>query len=155
PDVHRVHSGQVVADVRELAPKEGISPPPVEVEDVHRFTSAPNAEAAGLGPSQRMIVWDTLLDGRFTPRQIRFVVAHELGHVARRHLWKGFAWYALFVLPVALLLMLATRRHGGMANPQAVPLALLVLVVLQLAGRPLQAAISRHIESEADWMALQ
>jgi STE24 endopeptidase len=155
PDVHRVHSGQVVADVRELAPKEGISPPPVEIEDVHKFTTAPNAEAVGLGPSQRMIVWDTLLDGRFTPREIRFVVAHELGHLARRHLWKGFAWYALFVLPVATVLLLATRRRGGMADPQAVPLALFVLVAIQLAGQPLQAAISRHIESEADWMALQ
>jgi STE24 endopeptidase len=42
-----------------------------------------------------------------------------------------------------------------MAEPAAVPLGLFVLVVLQLLALPLQAAISRHIEAEADWVALQ
>ena len=40
-----------------------------------------------------------------------------------------------------------------MAEPAAVPLALFVLVALQLVALPLQAAISRHIEGEADWIA--
>jgi Zn-dependent protease with chaperone function len=42
-----------------------------------------------------------------------------------------------------------------MAEPAAVPLGLFVLVALQLLALPLQAAISRHIEGEADWVALQ
>ena len=42
-----------------------------------------------------------------------------------------------------------------MANPAAVPLSLFVLVVLSLASLPLQNAISRHLEEEADWMALE
>ncbi len=42
-----------------------------------------------------------------------------------------------------------------MANPAAVPLSLFVLVVLSLASLPLQNAISRHMEEEADWMALE
>jgi STE24 endopeptidase len=155
PATHRLHDGPVVADVRELAPKEGIDPPPVVVEDVHRETTAPNAEATGFGPSRRVVVWDTLLDGRFSPAEIRFVLAHELGHLARRHLWKALGWYTLFALPGAMLIALATRRRGGMAEPEAVPLGLLVLVVLGLASQPVQAEITRHIEAEADWMALQ
>ena len=35
------------------------------------------------------------------------------------------------------------------------PLALFVLVVLGLLALPLQNAISRHMEAEADWMALR
>ena len=35
------------------------------------------------------------------------------------------------------------------------PLALFVLTALALAAQPLQAALSRHMESEADWMALR
>jgi STE24 endopeptidase len=42
-----------------------------------------------------------------------------------------------------------------MGEPAAVPLALLALVVLELLALPLQNAISRHMESEADWRALQ
>ena len=42
-----------------------------------------------------------------------------------------------------------------MGEPEAVPLALLVLVVLGLLALPLQNAISRHMEAEADWLALQ
>ena len=32
-------------------------------------TSLPNAETEGIGPSRRVVLWDTLLDGRFTPRR--------------------------------------------------------------------------------------
>jgi STE24 endopeptidase len=51
--------------------------------------------------------------------------------------------------------MRITRRRGGMGEPEAVPLALLGLVVLGLLALPLQNAISRHLEAEADWMALR
>jgi STE24 endopeptidase len=118
-------------------------------------TSAANAFSVGIGPSRRVVLWSTLLDGRFGERQVRFVLAHEYGHQARRHIPKGIAWYALFALPGAYLIARATRRRGGMAEPAAVPLSLLVLVVLQLAGLPLQNVVSRRIETEADWMALR
>jgi STE24 endopeptidase len=42
-----------------------------------------------------------------------------------------------------------------MYRPEAVPLALLVLIAVQVATIPLQNLVSRHIESEADWIALQ
>ena len=51
--------------------------------------------------------------------------------------------------------MLATRRRGGMGAPEAVPLALLVVAVFQLATAPLANHISRRMEAEADWKALQ
>src|SRR5439155_1285731 len=95
------------------------------------------------------------LNGRFATRELRFVLAHELGHLARNHLWKGLAWYALFALPGAAAIAVATRGRGGMKEPAAVPLALFVLTALALAAQPLQAALSRHMESEADWMALR
>ena len=129
---------------------------PVVVEDVRDATSVPNAEAAGIGPSRRIVLFDTLVDGdRFTQPELRFVLAHEIGHIARGHIWKSVGWFALFAFPGAFLLSLAVRRRGGMREPTAVPLALLVLVVLGLLALPLQNAISRHMEAEADWMALR
>ena len=42
-----------------------------------------------------------------------------------------------------------------MREPAAVPLALLVLVVLQLLALPVQNAVTRNMEAEADWVALE
>ena len=134
---------------------EGVPHTPVVVQPVHDVTRVPNAEAEGIGPSRRVVLWDTLVDGRFTERELDVVVAHELGHLARHHIWKDVGWYALFAFPGAWAIAFVTRRHGGMAQPAAIPLSLLVLVVLGLLATPLQNAISRHMEAEADWMALR
>jgi STE24 endopeptidase len=114
-----------------------------------------NAFAAGIGPSRRVVLWDTLLGGRVPERQVEVVLAHELGHHSSRHIPKGLAWYALFALPGTFLIARATRRRGGMAAAEAVPVGLLVVAVLQLAAQPAQAWISRRMEAEADWKALQ
>jgi STE24 endopeptidase len=82
-------------------------------------------------------------------------MAHELGHLAHDHIWKDVGWYALFAFPGTFLIARITRSRGGMARPGAVPLSLLALVVLNLLALPLQNAISRHMEAEADWSALQ
>jgi STE24 endopeptidase len=154
PATHPLRDRTLAADVRRRARREGLSGVPVEVQEVHTFTTAPNAEATGLGGTRRIVLWDTLLDGRFSRPEIRLVVAHEIAHLARNHLPKLIAWYALFAVPGAYLIALATRRRGGMYEPRAVPLGLFVLVALQLAATPLQSAITRHVEAEADWVAL-
>jgi STE24 endopeptidase len=115
----------------------------------------PNAFATGLGPSRRVFLWKPIVDPPFTPRMDRFVLAHELGHLAHNHIWKSIGWYALFAFPLAFLLALATRRRGGMGVAAAVPLAIFVYVVLQLVALPLQNVVTRHLEAEADWSALR
>ena len=115
----------------------------------------PNAFATGLGASRRVFLWKPILERPFTPRVDRFVLAHELGHLAHTHIWKGVGWYALLAFPLAYLLSLVARRRGGMGVPEAVPLVLLAYVILQLAASPLQNVVSRHMEAEADWSALR
>jgi STE24 endopeptidase len=155
PDVHPLRSAPQLADARALARREGVAGTRVEVQDVARFTTAPNAEAVGFGSTRRVILWDTLLDGRFSRRQLRIVMAHELGHVSRDHPLKAVGWLALFLLPALGLIALATRRRGGLARPEAVPVALFVLIALNVVTMPLRNVVSRHVEAEADWIALQ
>jgi STE24 endopeptidase len=154
PNLHALRDPQVAADARQLAEAEGIPGTPVRVQNTRNLGGAPNAEAAGLGPSKRVIVWDTLLK-RFRAAQIRVVLAHEFGHLSRDHLWKGLAWAALLLLPIALVVELVTRGRGGLYEPTAVPLAVFVVVALLFCVTPLQTAFSRRLESEADWVALQ
>jgi STE24 endopeptidase len=152
---HRLQDPQLRAAASRFERAEGVPKTPIVVESVRDATSLPNAEAAGIGPSRRVILWDTLVDGRFSERELNVVVAHELGHLARHHIWKDVGWYALFAFPGAWAISRLTRRRGGMARPAAVPFSLLVLVVLGLVALPAQNAISRHMEAEADWMALR
>jgi STE24 endopeptidase len=140
-------------EAEQLAEEEGLPPIPVRIQEVDSWES-PNAAATGLGPTRRIIVWNTLVDS-FARDEVRVVLAHEIGHHAKNHLWKGIAWYALFALPGAFLIAWAAKRRGGMREPAAVPLALLVFVVLQFLALPALNATTRNMEAEADWVALE
>lgn len=142
-------------DARIYAQRQDTKPIKVVVEEVSEDTSLPNAYATGLGPSRRVFLWDTLLDGRFTDEEVRFVLAHEIAHHSREHIWKGAAWYALLLVPLLGGVAWFTRRRGGLYEPRAVPLALLALVAGGLALQPLGNAVSRDTEAEADWTALE
>lgn len=133
----------------------GLPDVPVRVEEVLEDTQQANAYAYGMGPSRRVVFWDTLLDEPFDVEEQKFVLGHELAHHSQDHLPEGIAWFAVFAVPGAWLLMQATRGRGGMGAPQAVPLALLVAVVFELATAPASNWISRRMEAEADWKSLE
>ena len=155
PDQVQLRDPEIAATAERLAAEQGVHDVPVKVEEIGAITDAPNAEAAGLGPSRRVLLWDTLLDGRFSDAEVGVVLAHEFAHHSRRHLPESLAWYALFAFPGAFVIARATRRRGGMRDPRAVPLGLFVFVGLSLLALPLQSAIGRHLEAEADWVALE
>ncbi|HSS79693.1 MAG TPA: M48 family metalloprotease [Gaiellaceae bacterium] len=149
------HDTPVAARIRQLARNEGVGGTPVRIEKVQGETTAANAMATGIGPSARVFIWDTFLDGRYSSREIEVVAAHEFGHIAHHHIWKGLAWSLLLTVPGFWLVERATRRRGGLERPEVVPLALLVLAVIGLAITPLGNAVSRRYEAEADWSALR
>ena len=151
---HRVRSPAFAGEIRRLEDREHVGRPSVRIVPMRHQTTAANAFAIGIGPSRGIFIWDTMLDGRFTPREVRFVVAHELGHLARWHIWKGIAWGGLIGIPILALVAFVTGRRGGLRNPAAVPLAFLTITAAGVATAPLVNAVSRRYEAEADWMAL-
>ena len=154
PDLGKLHRHDLRVAAKHLAKVEGVSGVKVSVEEVHQFTTAPNAEATGFGPTKRVVLWDTLIRKPFTTREIRPVIAHELAHLKRNHALKSVALFALFAFPLAFAIAVATRRRGGMYEPGAVPLAILVLTLLGIVTTPLQNAFVRRYETEADWVGL-
>ena len=142
------------SDVVRLERVEHVTGTPVRVQDVSSWTSQANAFTVGFGPATHVVVWNTLLDGRFSRGEIDVVVAHELGHVRSRHVLKALGWTALLVLPTLWLVALVTRRRGGVGDPANLPLVILTLAVLALLTAPIQNVVSRRYEAEADWRAL-
>jgi STE24 endopeptidase len=151
---HPLHDPALSADVVRLERAEHVQGTPVRVEDVSSWTDQANAFTAGFGPSTHVVVWDTVLDERFSRAEQDVVIAHELGHVRSRHIPKAIGWTALLVLPTLWLLALATRRRGGVGDPANLPYVILVLTILSLLTAPVQNAVSRRYEAEADWRAL-
>ena len=75
--------GETRSDVLELAAAAGVKVGEVFSVDASRRTTAANAYVAGLGPTKRVVLYDTLLD-RYSRDEVRVVVAHELAHVRNR-----------------------------------------------------------------------
>jgi STE24 endopeptidase len=153
-NTHPLRDDKLRAAATRLEKIEGVPRTPIVVEPVREITRLPNAEATGFGPSRRVVLWDTLLDGRFTDREVTVVIAHEIGHLDHDDIWRSVGWYTLFAFPGTFLIAQITRRRGGMSRPQAVPLSLLALVGLGVLAQPLNNVIGRRIEIAADWAAL-
>ena len=155
PGLDKPDDPRLVRTYERFQRAQGVDDIPLRIEEVSGDTSQANAYAFGMGPSSKIVLWDTLLDGRFSNREVDVVLAHELGHHSSNHIPEAIGWFGLFALPGALVLMLATGRRGGMGEPTAIPLALLVAAIFQLAVAPAQTVVSRRSEAEADWKALQ
>jgi Zn-dependent protease with chaperone function len=151
---HPLASPQLRSDVVRIENVEHVVGTPVRVRDVSSWTNQANAFTVGFGPAARVVVWNTLLDGRFSRGEVDVVLAHELGHVRSRHILKALGWTALLVLPTLWVVALVTRRRGGVGDPTNLPLVILTLAVLALLAAPVENLVSRRYEAEADWRAL-
>jgi STE24 endopeptidase len=139
----------VIRQVERLAAREGLPRPQVEIQRTSGRTRQLNAVALGIGPTTRVILWQTTL--ALPAAQRAFLVAHELGHVRQRHLWKGLAWFVLLLTPgLALLARLAPLRA-----PEDVPRVFLTAFILLTLATPVVNALSRRYEAEADWIGLE
>jgi STE24 endopeptidase len=155
PRVEPLRDADLEADVRRLAERTGVGSVDVVVRDAASRTRAGNAEVYGLGPTRKVVLWDTLFDGDYGAGEIHVLVAHELAHVARDHIWKGLGWVALLALPVVFVLTKASQLRGGLQRPEAVPVVLLAALCLEIALLPATNVLSRRYEAEADWEALE
>lgn len=155
PQLEPLRDEALRASIQRIARVQGLGDLPIEVEDASGRTTTLNAEVAGIGPTQRVVLWDTLLGGRVGDGEIRFLAAHELAHLSRRHLLEGLAWFALLAPVLVAGVAVASHRRGGIGSPASVPAAALALATLQLALLPFANAVSRRYEREADWIALE
>ena len=147
--------GETRDDVMALAEAAGVKVREVYSIDASRRTTAANAYVTGLGPTKRVVLFDTLLD-RYDREEVRIVVAHELAHVSGRDVPRGVL-YAALVAPagafaVQRLSWELSSEHGSAAALPALALAgALVSVPLGMIGNRL----SRAMERRADQVSLE
>ncbi|MFC3500512.1 M48 family metallopeptidase [Micromonospora krabiensis] len=153
--------GPLRTELMSMAARDGVPVRDVLVADASRRTRAVNAYVSGLGPTRRVVVYDTLLR-EASPAEVTAVVAHELGHARDRDVTVGTVTGALGAAAAVVALYLIgswaplLRLAGvdSVAQPRAFPLLVALVTVVGLVATPVQALISRRVEARADAHAL-
>jgi STE24 endopeptidase len=140
---------QLAEGLRQLGRDAGVPIRDVLVADASRRTTKSNAYVSGLGATRRVVIWDTLLDSA-GEREVKLVIAHELGHRREHDSAKLTALFAGGGIVGVLCLWAAL----GTPSPRDLPLAFLVFLGLELVGLPALAALSRRAERQADRWSL-
>ncbi|MCG5467097.1 M48 family metallopeptidase [Micromonospora sp. LAH09] len=156
-----MEQGQLRTELMSMAARDEVPVRDVLVADASRRTKAVNAYVSGLGPTRRVVVYDTLLT-EATPAEVTAVVAHELGHAKDSDVAAGTLTGALGAAAAVVALYLLgswgplLRLAGvdSVAQPSAFPLLLAVVTVAGLVAAPVQALMSRRVEARADAHAL-
>lgn len=140
----------------------------VEVEDIFtvdmsKQTKKANAMFTGLGNTKRIVLGDNMVD-EFTTDEIEVVIAHEMGHNLKLHIWQGIAFSAILTGIGFLIIHLTgsgiiTRfrkrlRIENMADVASLPLILLIFTLFGIITMPIFPAFSRHLERQSDKFAL-
>lgn len=146
--------GRTRTDVLALAAAAGIRVDDVFVVDASRRTSAANAYVTGLGPTKRVVLFDTLLD-RYDADEVRGVVAHELAHVRHRDVLRGMGFAAAIALPAARAIARVGRALSPAEGAAALPALSLAAAVVSAPIGAIAARLSRAIERRADQYSLE
>jgi STE24 endopeptidase len=136
------------------------------VMDGSKRSSHGNAYFTGFGKTKRIVFFDTLIE-RLSPPEIEAVLAHELGHFKRKHIYKMIGGqFVLVFLILALMGWVIDKPwfYAGLGFPVgssaphvAVSLMLffMVLPVFTFWLTPLGSLLSRKHEFEADAYAVE
>ena len=155
---------ELAARIHTLARQAGIGDAPIYQVDMSRDTRSLNAYVTGIGGTERVVLWDTLIK-TLPEREVLFATAHEMGHYVLHHT-------AMMIVVSGVLALIAgwvvdrtarwaLRRWGerwrvhDLADPAALPLLLIWLQLVLLVVSPALLAFSRYEESAADRFALE
>lgn len=144
-----------------LAERDGVPVSDVLVADASRRTNALNAYVSGLGPTRRIVVFDTLIR-EAPPEEVEAVVAHELGHAKDNDVLTGTLIGALGAAAAVCAVSVVGSWSGllrlagveGITDPRAVALLLALSAVAGLTASPAMSYVSRLTEARADRHAL-
>ncbi|MGZ5022221.1 MAG: M48 family metallopeptidase [Chthoniobacterales bacterium] len=127
--------------------------------DASRQTNRVSANVAGFLGTTRIALNDNLLQQCTLP-EIRYVMAHEMGHYVLNHITKHLVTSTLLVLLgfslTKAFFEAAVRRRGdrwqvrGIADPAGLPLLALIAATFSFLTTPISNTIIRVAEVEAD-----
>jgi STE24 endopeptidase len=86
----------------QMTQNEGVKTTSAFTWKIGEIATVGNAALLGLGNTRRIIIADTMLEN-YTPNEIKWILAHELGHYKHHDLWKGIILGSLSTFLMFLL----------------------------------------------------
>ncbi len=157
-------AGPVRDLVVQLGKANGVPTDKIYIFNGSKQSNRYTANVAGLFGTARVALSDTMFQKGADLSEIKGVVGHEMGHYVHRHvLWDAFANGLLVVLGAWLVQrlfpavrgLLKAREVGGMADPAGLPIVVMIFSVLSLLATPINNALSRTMEADADSFSLE
>ena len=158
-DFEPLEGGEAREDVLELGERSGVEIGEVYRVDASRRSTAINAYVGGIGPTKRVVLYDTLIDD-LDRGERRSVVAHELAHVDQDDIPRGLLFVAISA-PLGLLFAagltraLARRSGADPGEPASLPALAVALAVTSFGIGVVGNQLSRAVEAKADTYALE
>jgi STE24 endopeptidase len=143
--------------IKELAASEGLNIKGIFQMDAARRSRHTNAYLSGLGKTKRIVLYDTLLESHKN-EEILAVLAHEIGHLKKRHIRKqiiisGIISFLLFFASSRVIAWSFMYESFGFSSTPVYTGLFLIAVILEPVWfllSPIPMAVSRRFEREAD-----
>jgi len=137
-----------------IAGKAGIEVKEVLVADASRKTNKANAYFTGIGGSKRIVVFDNLINN-FSRKETLNVIAHEIGHWYNWHIFKSII-IGIISGTAGLFLINAVFTYSNMVGDfKSILVIILLISIISFLSLPLQNAVSRTFERQADNFTMQ
>ncbi len=104
-----LEEGELKDAINGFAEKSGFELDHIFVLDGSKRSSKANAYISGLGKKKRIVLYDTLISDLNT-EEIVSVLAHEVGHNKKKHIWKGMLMSMLQTGLMVWLLSIAVEK---------------------------------------------
>ena len=89
-----LQEGELLNKIKEFGASVGFPVSKVFVIDGSKRSTKANAYFSGFGRNRRVVIYDTLME-KMSNEEILAVLAHEIGHYRKRHIWVNFSIGAL------------------------------------------------------------
>ena len=155
----KLQNENIKDEIKDLSERTDFSIENLFVMDRSKRSKHPNAYFTGFSKNRRIVFYDTLID-LLTPKEIKAVLAHEIGHYKHNHITKSLV-ISTFIIFIGMFLIsqlvnnsnyLEILNLNNSASSQLIAL-FFTYQIISFFTDPFFSTLSRKNEYEADMFA--
>ena len=155
----KLQNENIKDEIKDLSERTDFSIDNLFVMDRSKRSKHPNAYFTGFSKNRRIVFYDTLID-LLSPKEIKAVLAHEIGHYKHNHITKslGISTFIIFIGMFLISQLVNNSNYLEMLNLNNSASSQLIALfftyqIISFFTDPFFSTLSRKNEYEADMFA--
>ena len=155
----KLQNENIKDEIKDLSERTDFSIENLFVMDRSKRSKHPNAYFTGFSKNRRIVFYDTLID-LLTPKEIKAVLAHEIGHYKHNHITKslGISTFIIFIGMFLISQLVNNNNYLEILNLNNTASSQLIALfftyqIISFFTDPFFSTLSRKNEYEADMFA--